>query len=64
MRMRFATLLVLLLAMTACGGSGDETLATQPRPGVSFLEYSPKPFSKDMTEMTVRFTTTGSRSPR
>ena len=39
----------------ACGGRTDESSS----PGVSFLDYSPKPFTKDMDEMTVRFTTTG-----
>jgi hypothetical protein len=58
-KMCVATLLVLLLAMTGCGGPGDSTTLTQTRPGVSFLDYSPKPFSKDMIAMTVRFTTTG-----
>lgn len=62
MRMGIATLLVFLLAMTACGGTGDETTAAQPSPGVSFLDYSPQPFFKDMDEMTVRFTTTGPAS--
>ena len=32
---------------------------TPPSSGVSYLDYSPKPISKDMTEMTARFTTTG-----
>jgi hypothetical protein len=56
-----ATLVALLAA--SCGG--DDPAATQrdeaspPRPGVSFLDYSPKPFYKDMDEITVRFTTTG-----
>lgn len=47
---------------TACGGEESDPTATAPSnphpPRVSALRYSPKPFSDDMTEMTVRFTTT------
>ena len=59
----------IVLLVSACGGDGDaqeqaQTPSVKPaRPGVSALSYSPKPFSKDMTEMRVRFTTTGPAGP-
>jgi hypothetical protein len=53
----------LVFALAACGGEeepgGRPTTPRRPPAGVSSLSYSPKPFSDDMHEMTVRFTTTG-----
>ena len=55
------TSVFLTLGIVACGNdSGSSTSDSKPpSPGVSFLDYSPKPFFKDMDEMTVTFTTTG-----
>jgi hypothetical protein len=61
--MLIATAVLAVVTGVSCGGSdakSESTEAAEPgSPGVSFLDYSPKPFSKDMTEMTVQFTTTG-----
>lgn len=52
-------MVALALLAAGCGGSTDESSS----PGVSFLDYSPKPYSKDMSLMTVSFTTTGPAGP-
>ena len=48
---------VLVLTVAAC--AGDDPPDEPSPPGVSSLDYSPNPFSKDRTTMKVRFTTTG-----
>ena len=66
-------LIVLAVLAVSCGGDGDGSAVEQtpveqtpvlpPIPGVSSLSYSPKRISKDMTEMTVRFSTTAPAGP-
>jgi len=52
--------MLVLVSAAFAGRSGAETTEEAVTgPGVSFIAYSPKPFYKDMDEMTVRFTTTG-----
>jgi hypothetical protein len=59
--------MVVALVGASCGD--DDVGDTRPddasasRPDVSFLDYSPKPFYKDMTVMEIRFTTTGPAGP-
>lgn len=51
--------LALLVLSAGCGGDSGTETTLGPSAGVSFLDYSPRPFYKDMTELTVRLTTTG-----
>ena len=62
----------LALGVLVSGGCGDDQHTSTPSPpeeerppppGVSSLDYSPKRISKDMTKMTVHFTTTGPAGP-
>lgn len=60
--------MLLALLGTACGGDGgtdssEGAAAKPPSPGVSFLDYSPKPVRKGDGLMYVRFTTTGPAGP-
>jgi hypothetical protein len=54
-------LLAVVLGSSACGGA--DSTADSEHVGVSFVDYSPKPLSKDMNVVTVRFTTTAPAGP-
>ena len=66
LRTLLATAVLTAAVGSGCGGGDIEpTKASKPQPpGVSSLDYSPKPFWQDMSRMRVRFTTTGPAGPR
>jgi hypothetical protein len=62
-----AVAIFVALVGASCGGddAGDSTPdeARPPSPGVSFVDYSPRPLYTYMPQMKVRFTTTGPAGP-